>query len=186
MVVAGLIVAVVAALVAAVSAWISWVQRQDAQRAAAEASADATRAIAAAQRVADAQEKIATGHEDDRRRAAESQAKLVQLHGSQSAGGRGRVRVTNSSNQPIFDAYIHSITTMVDGVETPLDWRPNPYMTPVIKTIDRVDGGRGRELFPFFEGDAIGKEWSPIVRFRDANKVQWEINLDNEVARVED
>ncbi|MGV6990865.1 hypothetical protein ACUY3U_05290 [Gordonia amicalis] len=186
MVIAGLIVAVVAALVAAVSAWISWVQRQDAQRAAAEASADAARALEAAQRVADAQEKIASGHEDDRRRAAESQAKLVQLQGSQSAGGRGRVRVTNSSDRPIFDVYIHSITTMVDDVEKPLEWRPNPYMTPVIKMIERIDGGRGRELFPFFEGDAIDKEWSPTVRFHDANRVQWQLTLGEEVARVDE
>ena len=183
---AGLLVTVVATLIAAWSAWIARKQRKDAQDAAVEARADAVQAIKAAKRAAVAQESIAAGHDEDRRLAAESQAKKIRIHGSQQGNGRGRVKVTNASTEPIFDIHIHSITALIDGDESPVSWQPNPYTRPVLEVIDQIDGEFARELYPFFGEDWPGRQWSPIVRFRDANQVQWEINLDNEIARVED
>ncbi|MFW0789639.1 hypothetical protein [Gordonia sp. CPCC 205333] len=183
---AGLVVTIGSMLIAAWSAWIAFRQRRDAQQAAASAATDARESRESAQRVAAAQERIAAGFEVDRQRADDSQAKKIRIHGSQGAGGRGRIKVSNASNEPIFDVHIHSITAVVDGVETVVQWQPNPYMSRAIKVIDRIDGGCDRELFPFFGEDWTRHQWAPIVRFLDAHKVEWEINLASDVTRVDD
>ena len=173
-------------LIAGFSAWVAWRQRGDAQAAAQAASEDAEAAKQAALRTVSAQERIAAGLELDRRRVEDSQAKRIRLRGSQQAGGRGRVKVSNASSSPIFDVRIHSIVALVDGVETAVDLQPNPYMHPVIREIDRIDGHTDRDLYPFFGEDWPRHQWSPLVRFRDANQVEWEINLAGDVARVDE
>lgn len=177
-------VSLASAVIAAIAAIVAWRQGREARQSAAVAEQQAAHAIEAAEKIALAHERLAVAAEADNERASAEQANQVCVQIFREPQGRGRVRITNSSDRSIFDVQISRMSALLDGAATPFRFRPNPFTTPVVRDITEIPGRAYREFLPMLDEVPEDVMWCAIVTFRDANRVLWELNSSGERGQV--